>query len=274
MKYLMTLLIQMIGLGAAVSLAFSPAFALAADPVTADVNVSASASVNPGTIMKVSPGIQDRANREIDRRVSNLTGLSTAISGMKNLNDSDKTSIQATVTNQVTALGALEAKIDADADTDSAVLKADVQSVTDSYRIYMLVLPQIRIIAAADRIVTVAKEMQMFSAKLQDRITAAQSAGVDVSVSVAALADFNAKVADSEAQAQGAVTEIATLAPDNGDKTKMAANTAALKDARAKVVAGQTDLRAARKDAQTIMDALKGKPVKANVNASASTTAQ
>jgi hypothetical protein len=188
-----------------------------------------------------------------------LNDLLVKVGEIKNLSASDKTSIQGAITNQVNGLAQLKTKIDAD--VDAATLKTDVQSITSSYRIYALVLPQVRIIIAADRIVTVASEMQLFSAKLESRISAAQSAGADMSATANVFADFNAKISDAGAQAQGAVNGIATLVPDQGDKTKMASNAAALKDARTKVVAAQKDLVAARKDAETIVAAVKGKPV-------------
>jgi hypothetical protein len=265
------------------ALLLEPAFVLAETSASADATAGVNASVPmvTGTPVNVSThaavgaklgaSAEARAGQEIDRRVTNLNALSTRVGLIKNLSDSDKASIQSSLSAQVSALSSLKAKIEAD--TDATVMKTDVQSVTASYRIYALVLPQVRIIAAADRIVSVAKNMQALGAKLQERITAAQSSGADVSASVAALADFNAKINDAATQAQGAVTEAAALTPDNGDNTKLAANISALKDARAKVVAGQGDLQAARKDAMSIITAVRGKPVSASASGNGSATA-
>jgi hypothetical protein len=265
------------------ALVLEPAFALAETSASADVSGSVNANVPAvtGTPINVSThaavgaklggSSQARADQELDRRVTNLNSLSARVGFIKNLSDADKASIQSSLSAQVSALSSLKAKIDAD--TDETVMKTDVESVTASYRIYALVLPQVRIIAAADRIVSVAKNMQALGAKLQERITAAQASGADVSASVTALADFNAKINDAATQAQAAVTEAAALTPDNGDKTKLAANLSALKDARAKVVAGQGDLQAARKDAMSIITAVKGKPISASASGSASANA-
>ena len=91
-----------------------------------------------------------------------------------------------------------------------------------------------------------------------------------MTTSVSALADMNAKIADANVQAQAAVTETASLQPDNGNATVMASNTATLKDARTKIQTAQQDLVKARQDAGVIVKAL----IAANVGASASTTAQ
>lgn len=271
--------------------ALSPAFALAdtADvttglnaevnttvsaPGTGSAGASANAAVHANAAAKIQSNVTMRADQELDRRVTNLNTLSTRVSGINNLSDSDKTTIETALSGQVSALTSLKTKIDAD--TDTSVLKTDVQSITASYRIYALILPQVRIIAAADRAVTVAKLMQELGTKLQGRITAAASSGTDVTAATAALADFSAKISDAGVQAQAAVSAVDTLAPDHGDQAKMTANIAALTDAHAKLQAAETDLKAARKDAATIIAAVKGKPVTANASAgaSASTNAQ
>lgn len=288
---------NLLATGAVLALAGIPAFALAID-VSTQTGVSANATVGAQAQTQAQVGAQtqvqtqtdasasvtaavktsamvkmeERAGREIDRRVENLNGLLSRVGAIKNLSSADKASIQTAVTNQVNALAQLKAKIAADA--DAATMKTDVQSITDSYRIYALVMPQVHIITAADRVVTVAGEMQLFAAKLEARIAAAQSSGADMTAAAAAYADFNQKLSDAMTQAQAAVNAIAVLMPDQGDKTKMASNTATLKDARTKIVAAHKDLVAARKDAMTIATAVKGKPVTATAAATTTSSVQ
>jgi hypothetical protein len=100
--------------------------------------------------------------------------------------------------------------------------------------------------------------MQTLAGKLQTRISAAQSAGNNVTVAQAALTDMNAKLTDANTQAQAAITEVSGLKPDNGDQTVMQSNTAALKDARTKIQTAQKDLVAARKDAGIIVKSVGG----------------
>lgn len=251
------------GILAALSL-IAPAFALAE---TATGTSTPPAAVKTAAMTRM----EGKAGQEIDRRVTNLNDLLSRVDGIKNLSASDKSSISSAITNQVNGLTQFKSKIAADADL--AAMKADVKSITDAYRIYALVLPQVRIIAAADRVVTVAAGMQELAAKLEARISAAQSAGTDMTAAANTYADYNAKIADAGAQAQAAVNGIATLVPDNGDKAKMAANTAALKAARTAIVAAQKDLAAARKDAATIIAAVKGQPTTPVAPATATTSA-
>ena len=269
------------------------AVALSALPVAAQVTaalgVNASASVttnSSGTGASAGVGLSakakalatvitnatTRADQEITRRIDALNALSARVNAMVKVSASDKTSLSSTIQTQITAMNTLQAQIAADAAANStSSLKADVQSITKSYRIFALVIPQGAIEAAADRVMTITDLMTQLAGQLQTRITAAQSAGVDMTTSVSALADMNAKVADANAQAQAAVSETASLQPDNGVQSVMASNTAALKDAHTKIQAAQQDLVTARADAGAIVKALLA--VKVAVSASSTTAA-
>ncbi len=231
---------------------------------------SASAGANVQVSATVTKGIQ-RGDQEIDRRVTNLNALIARVGQMKNLSDTDKASIAGTLNAQVTALGQLKTKIDADA--DATTLKADVKSITDSYRIYALIIPQGAIIAAADRVVTVSTTLHLIAAKLTSRIQSAQGAGADVTAANTLFADYNAKVADAQVQAQSAVTAIVPLTPDNGDTKIAASNASTLKAAHAKIQAAQQDLVTARQDATKILAEFQKIEASGSASASATTSA-
>jgi len=199
---------------------------------------------------------KSRADAEIERRINNLNSLASRINSMKLLSASEKTALQASINTQVTALTNLKAKIDAE--TVAANVKTDLQSITKDYRIYLLVLPQVRIAAAADRVETIISDVQTLAPKLQARITASQSAGKDVTSANSAYADMQAKIADANTQATAAVNETASLMPDQGNASVEASNKAALKDASAKLKTATADLKAARADIATILKVVKG----------------
>jgi hypothetical protein len=163
-----------------------------------------------------------------------------------------------------------------DAANSTSSLKTDVKSITASYRIFALILPQGTIEAAADRVLAIVGTMTDLGTKFSARISAAQSAGNDVTAANVTLTDFNAKVSDATIQANAAASEVASLTPDNGNATVMASNTAALKDARSKIQAAQQDFVAARADATTIIKNLAKFKVStsANVTTTASATSQ
>jgi hypothetical protein len=263
--------IKQFSIACAVMLGFLvPAFALAQTSVNAGVGTSSTVRLTAAETKA-----KQRADQEITRRIAALNALQTRVSQMQEVSASFKASLAATVQNEITSLTNLQAKIDAD--TDLATLKTDVMSITADYRVFMLVLPESRIAAAADRVVTLSSMFSSLGTKLQARIQTAAGAGADVTALNAALADISAKIADVQNQAQTAVTSTVSLQPDQGDKTVEASNTAALKAARADIQAAQKDLVAARADVKTIVAGLAKLPAanaSASTSAAASTTAQ
>jgi hypothetical protein len=263
----------------------APAFAFAQVGAAVNTNASAnttvtptSASLNAHTKVTASSTAEttraarakDKGDQEIDRRVTALNALMTRVNEMTKITEQIKTSIKTNIQNQIDGFVALKSKIDAD--TDLATLKTDVQSITQSYRIYILVVPQARITAAADRMATVINMMGEVGTKLQARVNTAKSAGADTASLEAALTDLASKLTSAQGHAQAAVTAIAPLAPDQGDKTVQATNDAAIKKAQGEIKAGTGDLVDARKDIATIVGGLAKLKTNANVNSNASTT--
>ncbi len=236
----------------------------------AHVGVSARANLRATIIAKA----ETRADQEITRRINMLNALMTRVNAMVLLSSDEKNSLSSTIQGQITLMNDLQTQIATDASANStSSLKSDIQSIVKSYRIFILIVPQGAIAAAADRIETIASLMNDLSAMLQVRITDAGTAGDNTTAAAAALADMNAKIADANVQAAAAVTETASLKPDNGDQTVMASNRAALQDARSKIVAAQKDLGAARKDAGMIVKDLMSFRTSASASASSTITA-
>lgn len=251
----------------------APAFALAqavdttvtgsADVRAAGLRASASTTISVAVMTRA----KTKADTEIDRRIKALTELNTRVSAMTKVTADFKQNLATNIQTQITGLTALKAKIDAD--EDGATLRTDVQSVTQAYRVFALVMPQARIAAAADREATIINMLAGIGTKLQARIAAAGTAGVDVSAMNTALTDMGTKLASAQTHAQAAVNNSATLTPDGGDKDKMKTNTDALVAARKEVEAARQDLVAARKDVDVIL-----KGLRAAAGASASSTVQ
>ena len=105
-------------------------------------------------------------------------------------------------------MNSLATQITADGNSTTS-LKTDIQSITGSYRIFALIIPQGAIEAATDRIMTIVSDMTTIGTKLQARIGSSASASV-----TSALADYNAKIADANTQAQAAASKISSLTPD------------------------------------------------------------
>jgi hypothetical protein len=244
--------------------------------LTGSVHAQATVGVSTSTSLKANlsaarlPKIISNGDTAITARIAALNQLNVRVQDLKNVSAAEKANISNIVQSNITGLTALKAKLDAD--TDVTVAAADAKSIFGSYRIYALIIPQGYIAAAADRVQTIAGMMNTIGVKLQTRITADQTAGKNVTAMQTALTDLNAKVADAVKQAQTAQSSIATLTPDQGNKTVMASNTAALKAARADIKVATEDLGAARSDAKTIIQDLKTLGIDASASTSTSAT--
>ncbi|MEI6864110.1 MAG: hypothetical protein WCK46_01930 [Candidatus Adlerbacteria bacterium] len=236
------------------SVALAPVLASAATAVTTSANITTPVATVTMSASAMAAA-KARGDKELDRRIAALTDVNARIQTMQKVTDAFKQNLATNIQTQITGFAALKSKIQAD--TDAGVLKADVTSITQSYRVYALILPQVRIAAAADRGVLIAEMMTTLGNKLAARIQAAGKGGADVTALTASLNDLGAKISDASTQAQASVSTSAALTPDGGDKTKMASNTATLAKARANLAAAEKDFQAARKDIDSIIKGLK-----------------
>ena len=196
------------------------------------------------------------ANKEIDKRLTDLSNINTRISAMKNVSDAEKSALASSIQAEVTNLANLKTEISSS--TDMTTLRADAAGITKDNRIYALVIPKMRILAAGDRATTVINMLQAIGTKLQTRITDAGTAGKDVTTLNTALTDFNAKLADATSLSGSIASGISNLMPDQGNKSIISSNDIALKAARKNLSMIQADLVAARKDVNTIVKGIKG----------------
>lgn len=206
-----------------------------------------------GRQIQAMANLKTKGDQEIDRRIASLTNVITRLSEAKRLNEDAKQRLIAQVQAEIASLTALRTKIDGD--TDLATLRADVQSIVKSYRTYVVYIPQIHIIAAADRIISIADQITALTGRLQVNIDGARANGQDTAAMEAALIDLQAKVSDAKTQATAAQNEVIALTP-NG----YPANKATLQDARSKLRIAMQDLKAARQDIKTIQG-LKGQKI-------------
>lgn len=234
---------------------------LTAMPVLAQT--SAPASTTTATQIKQAAQLAkiiSRSNTEIAARITSLNNLNTKIQALKNVSDTEKVNISAQVQTNISGLTALQTKIDADKSLTTA--RTDEQAIFSSYRIYALVIPKGYITSSADRVNVIVGMMTTIGTKLQTRINAAQTSGKDASALQTYLTDFTAKLNDATSQASTALNAVASLIPDQGNKTQLQINTAALKSAQIDIKTASKDLQTARQDAQHIIQGLKALNVK------------
>jgi hypothetical protein len=199
--------------------------------------------------------VKTKAEEEIDRRVTSINTIITRINAMKRLSDSQKSGFVAQANQLLTELSTLKGKIDAD--TDTATLKTDRLSIYNSYRVYMLFMPQMNILSAADRITEITAQALGVIPTIQGKITQLQNSGKDVAALNTAMTDLQNKLSDANTQTQNAVNAVSGLAPDQGNAATLQANNSAITGARNDIKAAITDLKAARTDIKTIRTGIK-----------------
>ncbi|MCX6720002.1 MAG: hypothetical protein NTV36_02740 [Candidatus Staskawiczbacteria bacterium] len=199
-----------------------------------------------------------KANKEIDLRVKELNNELTLVNSLKKMSAAGKTNLALSLQTEIDELTALKTKIGAE--TNLAETKIDYQSITKSYRIYALVIPQTKIIIASEKVLTISDSMNTLYNKVQARVT--KLTGVNSETIKTKLSDYGAKIVSAKAKANSANNIVFKLFPDQGDDTKMAENKTALKEAGAQIKSAQTDLGNARKDISEIISYLKTLPAK------------
>jgi len=191
-----------------------------------------------------------RGLNEIAKRVTSLNSLVTKIGTLKRLTSTQKATFIININTEITSLNTLKVKIQADTNLDT--LKADVKSVVDSFRVYAVYEPSVRILISTDMIASTADKTTMLAEKLNTKILEAQTKGKDVTSLTSTYNDMLAKIADAKAQISAAESIALVLKPADYPSNK-----SSIESARADVKTATTDLKTARSDAQQIYASLK-----------------
>jgi len=115
---------------------------------------------------------------EADRRLALLQAVSTRLTNSTQLTETDKSALTKQINDQVTALGALKSKLASESNLTAA--RKDVQSIIDEYRVFGLLVAQISIVTAADRMAETQTQLQTVVTELQKKADSLKQAGKDV----------------------------------------------------------------------------------------------
>ncbi len=200
--------------------------------------------------------IISRGNLEIERRLVTLNTLSSKINSATKLTSSDATTLNNTVNGDITTLNTLKTQLDADTTITAAI--SDATSVITNYRVYLLVVPQVNLVKAADDQQVAEGKLTALATKLQTRINAAQQQGTSVTTMQASLVDLNSKVAAAQTISSNIETTVIGLVPSDYNS-----NPAVLSGDRNQLVNAQTDIKTAEVDAQNIISQLMAVPTPA-----------
>lgn len=196
--------------------------------------------------------LQKLGDCEIGRRLVTITVLQNHVATAGGLTDADRSALQSQLTTHTSGLTALRTTIDGE--TDVTALRADLGKIVTDYRIYLLQVPKTAEVIAADTELAAVGRLQALGTKLQDRITADQGAGKDVTAAQAALDAMNWSVGQVPPLVQGVPAAVLPLTP-----AQYNAGTAKpiLVSSHTNLQGGRDALNAARADARACVAALK-----------------
>lgn len=138
--------------------------------------------------------IKNKGRVLINQRISSLNSNKTVIESSKQLTETQKSSIVTRINDNVTRLTALNASIASS--TDATTTKALVGSIFTDFRIYGVVIPQIRLEKRVYDLQTHAAKLSDVFIKTQTKIDEKKAAGYDVTAWQKSLDDAKVLVAN------------------------------------------------------------------------------
>jgi hypothetical protein len=248
----MKLTLSALALGTAALALLAPAAAFATDK-----SAYCRAQAGYASDMKLAQGTAAQmiayGDCQIGFRDTDLGAALARIGQMQRVSDSTKQSLTSSINATLATLATIKSAFDSNSGAAAtSSVYAQVRSLFTSVRVYQLQLPLAWTVAGADREMTIAGLLGQVESELQAEL----SGEANASLLQTYLDDMSAKLADAAAQARNAENGVVGLEPDNGDATVAANNKAALAAALAALGAGRADLKAARQDAQNVLQAL------------------
>jgi hypothetical protein len=189
---------------------------------------------------------------EIARRFTTLDKLDARISDSKVLTSPHAAALKGTIGSTRGGLTALKAHIDAE--TSIPALREDIRRIATDFRVYVLLVPQVNLVSAADGVVFAETKFDTVSTRLTERIAAAQAAGKDTTAAQAHLDAMNTAVDQAVALAEPIPARLLPLTP--ADWNSGAAGPV-LNQARADLGNARNLLRTAIAEARACREALK-----------------
>lgn len=206
-------------------------------------------TVTPGATTTTLDGLKDRCESAIDRRLGDLGTLRTKVSSNTYLTAAHKTTLLGEITDEVSGLTALKAKIAVD--TNRATLVTDCRSIVDHYRVYLLMIPQAHLLIAADASATIGEKLGDLATKLQADVNKAKAAGKNTADAQADLDAMISANASGKATAAGVPALISFTLPLN--PADFAADHADVVNARQTMAQAHVDFVHARDDARKVI---------------------
>jgi hypothetical protein len=192
---------------------------------------------------------QAAVTARITARLTTLANDQTTVAGAKDLTSADSAALNTLLSADVSGLTALKAKV-ATETTDAAV-HADAVTMVDSYRVYMLVDPKVRLTRVLDAEADVATRLAQVHTALAAKLAA--DPDDNTPANQALLSDIATQIAADQAADSGQDAALAAIQPGPDDQ----AIEASVKTVRDAAKTARADFAKAVADAKQIRGTLK-----------------
>jgi hypothetical protein len=194
--------------------------------------------------------LKAKADKEIDRRVTQLQKLITKMSKTAKLDSTTKTTLTNEITAEIANLQALKTALAAE--TDLTKVRDQIKSLTNSYKAYAFYVPRLHILTTIDTMLGTVTKLTAAATTLEAQIATAKTAGTVTEKATVALTAMQEQTAIAKKQLEATQQTVLALAISGYPENK---NT--LKEAKKQLDTAHKAIQAARKEATTIKTELK-----------------
>jgi hypothetical protein len=189
---------------------------------------------------------QQRVERDLASRLTELGSLTGDVQAAADLTTSDRSALSANVSSATSGIQALAQKVPTD--TTCAALWPDARSMVQTYRVFTVVAPQTHLVIAADTASSVESRAAGLDPTIQSAISQANLAGKDVTGAQSAFTDLAAQIAQARSLTGGVSATALAQTPAG-----YPASSAVFAASRDSLKASYGDLETARSDLQLII---------------------
>jgi len=195
---------------------------------------------------------KDRCIQAIDERLGALDKAQARLDEADYVADAHTTELTSIITNTRTGLERLAGQIDESQDPDE--VRAMCKSIAPDYRVYLVVLPQVRLTAAADRILATQARVDELVAKFDEAADRAKEAGADVAEAVVLRDRALEQFRSAWSTVEGVADSVLSVTPAGYNQGPGAVT---LDNARASIGSSVDQMNAARETGKAAVQALK-----------------
>lgn len=221
---------------------------LTAAPALADSTAPTAPPGSSSTVRTCSADrlsfVKARVDAAVKKREATIDKLTSALAGRPHVTDAHRSTLTSTYTSDASGLTAVDATVQADTTCAQAV--SDGWKVVTDYRVYLLLVPQTHLTAAADTGTWAAGRLTAAVPKVQAAIDALTDPQ-EKAAAQAKLDDLTSQVAGATSSLSGVADGVLALKPAD-----IPAKLATIQGYRAQVATAHADLAKALADARAL----------------------